>query len=48
MANLDNVEALHLNRVPKGIKAELKRIAKRESRSLEKQIILIFKEYLGR
>ena len=42
------VEAVHLNAVPTVLKNKLKRFAKEDQRSLEKQIVFILSEYVAK
>lgn len=41
-----DTEPLHLNSVPRVIKNKLKYVARSEGRSLEKQVLIILREYI--
>ena len=39
-------ESLHVNKIPTSLKNKLKKIAEKEERSLEKQVVFALKEFV--
>lgn len=39
-------QSLHINSIPIGLKNQLKKLAKANARSLEKQVVHVLKEYI--